>query len=170
VAVTGVQFTVWREIGDDVDARSYTAVTHEQAAELRALDDHWTSHQKIHWPIAYRVRNDVTGDIWIVTVDLVPQPSFKATQAKALAMEPATHVLWHGRTLCDDRRLRGVPRDWPQGQRWLSLDDAINQIGDPPDRCKECWIKLDARLDEDIDMWNRAWGYAVNYYNEEEKP
>ena len=158
------RFTVWRMIGNDSEPRSYNTETARDAAELRAQDDYWASSEKMRCPIAYRVRNDSSGMIWIVTVDLVPQPSFRATQVKEIPMEPATHVLWHGRTLCDDLRLRSVPRDWPVGQRWLSLDAVIEQ-DDPPDRCKECWIKLDARFDEDIDMWNRA--YAENYNAEE---
>jgi len=56
-------------------------------------------------------------------------------------MPPATHVLWGGHVLCEDKRLRGVPRDWPSGQRWISLKDVADGTDAPPDRCEACWTK-----------------------------
>lgn len=59
-------------------------------------------------------------------------------------MDPSTHVLWHGWALCEDDRLRGVPRDWPQGQRWISLRDLIDGTEAPSDLCSACWAKAPA--------------------------
>ena len=37
-----------------------------------------------------------------------------------MANEPKTHILWHGQALCG---LRGLPRAWPAGHKWVALDD-----------------------------------------------
>lgn len=57
-------------------------------------------------------------------------------------MTATTHVLWEGRVLCEDLRLRGVPRDWPTGQRWISLADAADGNAAPSDRCATCWSRV----------------------------
>ena len=43
--------------------------------------------------------------------------------------------------LCEDKRLRGVPRDWPDDQRWISLKDVADGVEAPVDRCETCWNK-----------------------------
>jgi len=63
-------------------------------------------------------------------------------------MPPATHVLWGGLVLCEDLRLRGVPGDWPVGQRWISLKDVADGVAAPPDRCEACWVKVPTRIEE----------------------
>ena len=113
------------------------------AAERRARDDYAdkTSWQETGWRAHYYVRDGVTGQIWDVLVGVVPQPSFVTITALKLAMSPATHVLWGGRVLCEDLRLRGVPRDWPADQRWISLKDIADGADAPPDHCAACWSK-----------------------------
>lgn len=134
-------FAVWpQQDGTEADARTYHAVTVRQAAEQCARVD-YGDHEASAWPITYRVRDKQTGQLWMVLVDVVPKPSFVAIEARAVPMPPATHVLWGGRVLCEDLRLRGVPHDWPEGQRWISLKDFADEAEAPPDRCEACWKK-----------------------------
>ena len=60
---------------------------------------------------------------------------------------PTTHVLWGGHALCDDKRLCGVPGEWPDGQRWISLKDVVDGAAAPGDRCETCWTKVPGRVD-----------------------
>lgn len=88
------------------------------------------------WPLAFRVRcSDGSTADFEVAREYVAE--FRASPIKV----SATHVLWGGRALCDDRRLRGVPRDWPAGQRWISLKDVADGTDAPPDPCETCWAK-----------------------------
>lgn len=131
-----ITFTVWPIDGKEDDARKYTAATARDAAEKCAQDDYDDEQE---WSIAYYVRDASTGHRWEIRVGMVPQPSFLAIEARILPMPPATHVLWGGKVLCPDLRLRGVPSSWPVGQRWISLADVANGVAAPADRCEVCW-------------------------------
>jgi hypothetical protein len=137
-AIEGVPFLVWPIQGDEADGRSYTAATARQAAECRGRDDY---DGYPTWQESYRVRDGVTGQIWDVIVGVVQEPSFVAIAALKVPMLAAMHVLWGARVLCEDLRLRGVPRDWPEGQRWTSLRDVADGAAAPLDRCEACWAK-----------------------------
>lgn len=138
-------FAVWGENAPEAEAQKVRASSARSAAEHQARLA-WSAGQE-NWPTSYRVRDGVTGDLWIVVVTVVSQPSFVATDAHVVPMPPATHVLWGGRTLCSDRRLRGVPSGWPLDQRWTSLEDVANGAVPPPDRCEACWAKAPALVD-----------------------
>lgn len=97
--------------------------------------------------VAYCARDGVTGRIWTVLVGVVAQPSFVALDVYEIPMPPATHVLWGGHVLCEDLRLRGVPRDGPDGQRWISLKDVADGAAAPDDRCETCWTKAPGLVD-----------------------
>lgn len=131
-------FEVWPKDGSEADARTYYAPNARQAAEQRA---HADCKDDLAWPVAYSVGNKRSGQIWMVLVDMVPKPSFVAIEVREVPMVTATHVLWGGRVLCEDLRLRGVPRDWPADQRWISLKDVADGAAAPPDRCEACWVK-----------------------------
>ena len=133
-----IPFMVWPLDGNEADARRYNAATARQAAEKCAEDDYQDEDE---WSIAYFVRDMATGHRWEIRVGMVPQPSFLAIEARVIPMQPATHVLWGGKVLCPDLRLRGVPSSWPAGQRWLSLADVANGAIAPGDRCEDCWSK-----------------------------
>lgn len=140
-----VDFAVWREDGSEADAQRFCAPNARAAAEMRARWD-WMGGQE-SWPVAYCVRDGETGDLWAVTVMQVTQPAFVATGA-LVPMSPATHVLWGGKVLCEDPRLlRGVPRDWPADQRWISLADVADGAEEPADRCAACWAKAPALVE-----------------------
>jgi len=135
-------FAVWPKDGIDTDVRTYAAPDVRIAAELRALDDARADVDARPWPITYCVRDDRSGTIWLVDVDLVHRPTFVTLDAREVEMTAATHVLWGGRVLCEDRRLATVPGSWPTGQRWTSLKDVADGTVAPPDRCETCWIKV----------------------------
>jgi hypothetical protein len=138
----GVPFAVWPHDGTDADARPYRAATASQAAELRARDDYCAAVSEADdgaWPRGYCARDERTGHVWSVLVGVVAKPSFVALDVYEVDMPPATHVLWGGRALCEDLRLRGVPDDWPADQRWISLRDVANGAEAPADRCEACW-------------------------------
>jgi len=134
-----IPFAVWPQDGTEVNARAYTAVSAKQAAEKRAADDYKASGQEC--ASVYCVRDGRTGTIWTVLVGVVREPSFVALDAEEVLLPAATHVLWGGRVLCKDLRLRGVPRDWPDGQRWISLKDVADGAALPDDGCVACWKK-----------------------------
>jgi hypothetical protein len=136
-----VPFTVWRQ-GNDADVREYNGSTAEEAARQRAHHDYKTVAFQ-DWPITYCARNNVTGQIWTVLVDVEMQPAFVACEAHEVPMPPAVHVLWGGNLLCENRQLRtlGAPGNWPKGQRWISLKDVADGAEAPPDRCEACWTK-----------------------------
>ena len=138
-------FAVWRQDGSDTAVRIVQAQSARQAAEQRAREDHqdpiWQS------PTTYRVRDGATGQIWDVSVGVVQEPSFVALDAHEIEMPPATHVLWGGRVLCEDLRLRLVPRDWPEGQRWISLKDVAGDVEQPPDYCATCRSKASGLIE-----------------------
>lgn len=136
-----VPFTVWRMGGLEADARAFRAATARQAAEQCAHAEYVEDPAWQHDHRVYYVRDGATGRFWTVTVGLVHEPSFVAVGAREIPMPSATHVLWGGRVLCEDLRLRGVPRDWPDGQRWISLKDVADGAAAPPDHCEACWTK-----------------------------
>ena len=89
------QFTVWRIIGNDLCPRS----TNTERMSCRAACTGMTTGQRAR---SFSGRSRIGCAMTIVAyLDRYgradSQPSFKATQAKELPMEPATHVLWHGR-------------------------------------------------------------------------
>lgn len=132
-------FAVWPKDGSAADARTFQVPSAQQAAERRARVD-WLAGAAT-WPITYCARDCGTGTIWVVVVALAMQPSFVATDACEVPMFPATHVMWGGRALCEDLRLRGVPRDWPADQHWISLKDIVDGAEIPPNRCETCWAR-----------------------------
>ena len=135
--VVVISFSVWPAQGIEADARSYRAGTARQAAEKCACDD----YDPARAVYAYHVLDSVTGRRWEITVGVVPQPSFVAVEAREIPMEPAAHVLWGGHVLCEDKRLRGVPGTWPEGQRWTALADLRDDVTPPVDGCQACWAK-----------------------------
>ncbi|HSX22900.1 MAG TPA: hypothetical protein VLE97_09025 [Gaiellaceae bacterium] len=139
-------FLVWPAHGTESDGKAYRAAIARHAAEKRARDDYDGGDPA--WRGTYRVRDGVTGKVWLVTVFVVHEPSFRAVDASEEAMQPATHVLWSGHALCEDLRLRGVPRDWPADQRWISLKDAADAVFVVTNRCVRCWSKVPGLLDE----------------------
>ncbi len=48
------------------------------------------------------------------------------SQWKALTRPEMGSGLWGGHALCDHARLRVVPRDWPKGHSWISLQDVAD--------------------------------------------
>lgn len=105
-----------------------------RAAETAALEE----DALVSWPIDYRVLG-ADGRLWSVRVDRVTQPSYVAVAAAELPLPPATHVLWHGKVVCDDVRLNHVaPSRWPKGHRWMSLAEFVEGKM-PDDRCEACW-------------------------------
>jgi hypothetical protein len=139
-----IPFTVWPVEGAEADARSYVAATARHAAEKCAEDDYADENE---WSIAYKVRDGATGHLWEIRVGVVAQPSFVTLEARTIQMQAASHVLWGGKVLCADLRLRGVPRDWPADQRWISLADVADGAKAPPDRCEACWDKAPGLVD-----------------------
>jgi len=132
-------FTVWPKDGSDDDALDVHALTPNQAAELRAKTDYTGDPD---WRASYCVRNNFTGTLYVIDVGVVPQPSFVALLAREVPIPAATHVLWGGHVLCEDKRLRGVPRDWPQDQRWISLQDVADGTEVPANlQCEACFAK-----------------------------
>lgn len=136
---TDFPFSIWRRDQSDADARPIKAWSGQEAAQKRAKEDWLAGHTD--WPVSYCVRDSVSGKIWAIDVALATQPSFVALDAREIEMRPAVHVLWDGRALCEDLRLRGVPRDWPDGQQWISLKEIADGSGKPPDACASCWAK-----------------------------
>lgn len=132
-------FAVWRKDESDVDARTFMTPTAQQAAEQCARED-WIAGAT-SWPTSYGVRDGLRGTIWVVDVAIAMEPAFVALDAREVAMPASTHVLWGGRALCGDLRLRGVPRDWPPDQRWISLKDVADGVLAPFTRCEACWAK-----------------------------
>jgi hypothetical protein len=94
------------------------------------------------WPLVFRVRSP-DGSIQ----DFEVRRDFVAEFSATLVRPAATHVLWGGRVLCDDPRLRGVPRDWPSDQRWISLKDVADGVAAPSDRCEACWGRAPALVE-----------------------
>ena len=133
-----VPFMVWPVGGKETEARRYNAASARHAAEKCAEDDYADEDE---WSISYCVRDMSTGHRWEIQVGMIPQPSFLALEVRMIQMPAATHVLWGGNVLCADLRLRGVPRDWPAGQRWISLADVAAGTKTPPDCCENCWSK-----------------------------
>lgn len=137
---TAIPFTIWPKDASEADAREIHAWTAKHAAEKRAKED-WIREAQSDWPITYCVRDGVNGTIWIVDVAIASQPTFVAIDAQEMEMPEGTHVLWGGRVLCEDLRLRDVPRDWPAGQCWISLKDVADGAEAPANRCERCWAK-----------------------------
>ena len=113
-------------------ARAYADYVHFQR-------DGWEST----WPLMFRVRC-LDGSVADFEVDREYVPEFRVAPIKVL-MPSATHVLWSGRVLCEDLRLRGVPGGWPEGQRWISLKDVADGTHAPDDRCEACWARAPGR-------------------------
>jgi hypothetical protein len=100
------------------------------------------------WPVSYCARDSLTGNVWMIDVTIAMEPAFVTLDAREIPISPAVHVLWGGRVLCEDLRLRRVPRDWPDGHRWLSLKDVADGAEPPPDRCESCWTKVPRLVEE----------------------
>lgn len=139
-------YAIWPKEGSDVVARIFQASCAQEAAQQCARED-WLAGAT-SWPITYWARHGITGTIWSVVVTLATQPWFVVTSLIRSEIPPTTHILWGGHVLCGDLRLRNVPGDWPEGQRWISLKDVVDgHVTDfqerfaLPDRCKACWDK-----------------------------
>ena len=143
-------FAVWRQDGLDTAAHDVRASNAKQAAEQRARED----YQDPSWqsPATYRVRDGQTGQLWDVTVGLVQEPSFVALDTLEIEMSPSTHVLWGGNVLCEDLRLRHVPRNWPADQRWISLRDVADGTPRPDESCEACWTKALKLIDNLLEI------------------
>lgn len=146
-------FTVWRKDGSDVDARTFHALRAQQAAELCARED-WIA-DATSWPSSYSVHDGVTGTIWVVEVTIAMEPTFVALDTREVEMSPTTHVMWGGHVLCEDLRLRHVPRDWP-AQRWISLKDVADGAARPDDGCAACWNKAPGRVKDLLQIGKSA--------------
>jgi hypothetical protein len=143
-----IPFRVWRQTEAEADAQMFHAFSAKHAAEKRARQD-WTDHGEASWPITYNVQDGVNGNLWSIDVAIATQPSFVAIDARQIEMAAAVHVLWGGHVLCEDLRLRAVPRDWPESQRWVSLKDVAENIEVSEDlRCPVCWGKVFKLIEE----------------------
>ncbi len=141
-----IPFRVWRKTEAEAAAQSFHALSAKEAAEKRARQD-WTAGEA-SWPVAYCVQDGVNGTIWAIDVAIATQPTFVAIDKREIEMPPAMHVMWGARVLCEDLRLHGVPRDWPAGQRWISLRDVADGAVVPPEeQCAACWTKAPGLVD-----------------------
>lgn len=129
-----VPFAVWLE-GNETDVREYYDSNAKQAARRRACDDRDLAYA---WPVTYCARDSVTGQIWKVRVNRVMEPAFVVLDAIEIMPLPTVHILWNGAALCP---LRGLPKDWPSGHRWISFKDVAGGVEAPADRCETCWAK-----------------------------
>lgn len=163
-----IMFTVWRD--GDASARSvHRAITAKQAAEQRArvdneanLDD--DAAPPLDWPLTYLAQDHVSGQIWRVTVDAVMRPVFISLHASEIPMQPATHVVWGEKVLCEDLRLSQPDREairagkadadkrkllpsdqFPSGQRFVSLAD-VRDGAVVEDPCEACWANASERV------------------------
>jgi hypothetical protein len=141
-----IPFQAWRKDRSEADALPFHALSAKEAAEKRARQD-WIAGEAC-WPVTYCVQDGENGTIWAIDVTIATQPTFVALGVKEIEMPPATHVLWGGHVLCEDLRLRDVPRNWSAGQRWISLKDVANGVVAPDDRCAVCWEKVPAFVDK----------------------
>jgi hypothetical protein len=107
------------------------------AAESVALEE--SKKHELLWPAEFRVLS-TDGQLRVVWVDRVTKPTYEATVVEELEpMDPLIHVLWQGKTACQDVRLMGYPQGWPQWQVWMSLLEF--SMGSTPTvpKCEECW-------------------------------
>jgi len=131
-----VRYEVWR-VGMVVAPRTVVAANVMQAAkEAARLDD----AERRPWPARYEIREAATGRAYCAAVARVSQPQYEVLELDALPMDPAVHVLWGGAALCEDQRLAGV-RDWPAGQRWVSLSEVAKGAALPT--CARCRTRAD---------------------------
>jgi hypothetical protein len=138
-------FTVWQKDRPDT-SRELLALNAPQAAEQQARED----YQDPSWRAGttYRVRDAATGVLCEASVFVKSEPSFVARLLRVIEIPSMTHVLWGARVLCEDLRLRGVPAEWPEAQRWMSLKDVADGVPAPSDRCEDCWSKALELIDE----------------------
>ena len=112
----------------------------------------------------------MTGQIWSISVDVVMKPTFAATEVAQVEMAKATHVVWSDDVLCEDLRLsrpdweklrKGrdagkrvlLPHEeWPDGQRFVSLQEVRDGVAPPEDRCELCWANANSRIAEILKM------------------
>lgn len=126
-----------------VHVPAYALGTAADAAEAYADYAHDNRDgQDASWPLVFRVRGPDGA-----TQDFEVHRDFVAEFSASPVKPPATHVLWGGRALCEDSRLRVVPRDWPAGERWISLADVADGAAEPSDRCEACWAKAPALVE-----------------------
>lgn len=158
-----ILFTVWADAyalhpdrKSEDSGRKLSATTARAAAERCAMYD-WAeapSNRQQNWPCTYTVRDGASGQIWTVTVDIVMQPTFVSIDANEVEMQPATHVVWGDKVMCEDLRFSRpdwhadkpsgrwpIPRaEWPAGQRSISLDE-VRDGAVPEDPCELCWSR-----------------------------
>lgn len=140
------QFAVWVDGEPEESARVFLEACAADAAISRArLDYKNRGDCDRGFPVAYRARNKLTGELFMVEVDFVMRPHF-TTVVDAIPMPPAVHVLWGDRAVCEDPRLRGEPGgwSWPEGQTWITLHALAQGDGEAVpagDRCHTCWKK-----------------------------
>ena len=132
-------FDVW-PMADEASVRTYIASSPEGAAKQRARDD-YAAEEGFARDGDYLVRDRLTDRVYRIAVDYYMRPEFVAGEPREVPMPPAVHVLWGGQAICDDKRVGGLPKDWPDGQRWISLRDVADGAAAPADRCSACWDK-----------------------------
>lgn len=122
-------YMVWRDDEDEAEcARKYEAYdVHDAAQDAAAWDHSNRDGWEWSWPIVYKVRDVATDQLWAIEVDRETVPEFHAGREAPYPMPPAVHVLYSQRTMCEDIRLRSVPGSWPEGQTWISIDDAATK-------------------------------------------
>jgi hypothetical protein len=154
------KFAVWVDGETEERARVYAVgagiegdVCAADVAEQCARDDYHSYNYEGSWPVVYRARNVVTGELFMVEVAVEMRPHFVAVREAVIPMPPTVHVLWGDRVLCEDPQLRGATASWPDGQAWISLQDfadggylAGDRLGlrlerATRDRCAACWKK-----------------------------
>ena len=145
-------YKIWRANNDapnaprdsialDVGGDDHEACVRRAAEMAAGLD---TKRNVQLWPVDYRVLDD-EGRLWSVHVDLVTRPTYVAVAALELPpLPPIVHVLWHGKVVCEDIRLAGVPSSWPQGQCWISLIEFAEGSDPDGDCCGACWRRAPA--------------------------
>lgn len=148
-------YRVWRADDDEDDyAENYGALSVRDAARLYA--DYCHRHRdgwEWTWPITFHVRNLTTGETFAIEVVRETVPDFQPGDPMPLVMEPAVHVLWHGRALCSDIRLDREPAKWPTGQTWIGLPELARVDVREPARdldqvtCQRCKRRAPGRIE-----------------------
>lgn len=115
-----IPYRVWLTDEREEDARSVTAECVRDAAIGVAESDY---QEGMTFPQVYQVKNMLTDEVKTADVHMRMEPMFRVIAIETVPMPPAVHALWGGNALCEDGRLRCVPAEWPDDQKWLGLPD-----------------------------------------------